>query len=288
RLVLSPQGAHDRNRFVGEGAALGVGASHRADLFLDEPDAHAHDQAAATEDVERRRRLREPDGVVVRKHEHRGAQAHPPRPRRDEGQERQRLVVRLAADPVEDVAHVEDVIVDPDRVDADFLGPAREIDERLRVGDAPVVEERESNLHRAEISSPHGSIAGRSGVNSLTRPAAPARIVSILARSAGVRSISVPASFASTSAGVRAPTSAVLSAGLPSTHASAIWLSGTPRGSATSRRRRSTTPTLVFRFSPRKIGWPKATPPPRQSRDGSPKFVAVVKAPVRRPWASDP
>src|SRR5207344_2936322 len=53
----------------------------------------------------------------------------PRRPRRDEAQERQRLVVRLAADPVEDVAHVEDVIVNPDRVDAELFRPAREIDE---------------------------------------------------------------------------------------------------------------------------------------------------------------
>jgi len=30
-------------------------------------------------------------------------------------------------------------------------------------------------------------------------------------------------------------------------------------------------------------GWPNATPPPRQSRDGSPNVVAVVKAPVRSP-----
>ena len=121
----------------------------------------------------------------------------------------------------------------------------------------------------ALISSPHGSMAGRSGVNSRTRPATPARIArSSRARPRRARS-SAPASLASTSAGVRAPTSAVLIAGWPSTQASAIWLSGTPRGSATSRRSRSTTATLVLKLSPRKIGWPKATPLPRQSRAGS-------------------
>src|SRR4029453_4775027 len=103
-------------------------------------------------------------------------------------------------------------------------------------------------LRPAGTSWPHGSIAGRSGVNSRTRPTAPARVASIVVRSAE----DSPSS--ATSAGVRAPTSAVLTAGLPSTQASAIWLRGTPRGSATSRRRRSATPTLVLRFSPRKIG----------------------------------
>src|SRR5215468_4817936 len=63
------------------------------------------------------------------------------------------------------------------------------------------------------ISSPHGCIAGRSGVNSRTRPAAPARIRSMAARSAADNSSSAPAWLASTSAGVRAPTSAVLTAG---------------------------------------------------------------------------
>ena len=130
-------------------------------------------------------------------------------------------------------------------------------------------------------------MAGRSGVNSLTRPAAPARMASILARSPSVRSSSAPASLASTSAGVRAPTSAVLIAGLPSAHASATWLTATPRGAATSRRSRSTTPTFVLKLSPRKIGWPKATPLPRQSRAGS-NVVAVEKAPVSRPWPSEP
>jgi len=38
-------------------------------------------------------------------------------------------------------------------------------------------------VRSAGISAPHGSMAGRSGVNSRTRPAAPARIASILARS---------------------------------------------------------------------------------------------------------
>src|SRR4029453_14680046 len=109
-------------------------------------------------------------------------------------------------------------------------------------------------LRPAGTSWPHGSLPGRSGVNSRTRPTAPARVASIVVRSAEDSSSSAPASLASTSAGVRAPTSAVLTAGLPSTQASAIWLRGTPRGSATSRRRRSATPTLVLRFSPRKIG----------------------------------
>ena len=69
------------------------------------------------------------------------------------------------------------------------------------------------------------------------------------ARSIDESSSSAPASLASTSAGVRAPISAVLIAGCPSTHASAIWLTDTPRGSATSRRIRSTTPTFVLKLS---------------------------------------
>src|SRR5262245_25192363 len=309
RLVLGPQGAHHGDRLVGEGAALRIGAAHRADLLLDEPDTDAHDEPAAAQHVERRRRLREPHGIVVRQHQHRGAQAYTPRSRCHVSQKRQRLVIGLAADPIEHMAHVEHVVMDPDRVDASLLGAAREIDQHLRIVDAPVIEQREPELHwpasgpprarltlgsvsphaaPAGISAPHGSMAGRSGVNSFTRPAAPLRIVSIFPRSSGVRSSSVPASFASTSAGVLAPTSAVLIAGLPSTHASAIWLSGTPRGSAISLRRRSTTLMLVLKFSPRKIGWPNATPPPRQSRAASPKSVAAVKAPVSKPWPSEP
>jgi hypothetical protein len=72
------------------------------------------------------------------------------------------------------------------------------------------------------------------------------------------------------------------------THASATWLTDTPRGAAISLRIRSTTPTLVLRLSPRKIGWPNATPPPRQSRVVSPNDVVVVNAPVSNPWPSEP
>src|SRR5207249_11806867 len=268
-------------------------------LLPDRPHADAHGESSAAQHVERRGRLSEPNRVVVRQHEYGGAQAHALGSRRHVAQDRQRLVVRLVADAVEDVAHVEDVIVGPHRVEAERLGPDRQLDHRPRVVEPLVVEQREPDAHRrrvrhasqarsAGISAPQGSMAGRSGVNSRTRPAAPRRIASIFARSPAVRSSSAPASLASTSAGVRAPTSAVLIAWCPSTHASAIWLSGTPRGSAISRRRRSTTATFVLKFSPRKIGWPNATPPPRQSRDASPKLVAVVKAPVSRPWPSEP
>ena len=44
---------------------------------------------------------------------------------------------------------------------------------------------------------------------------------------------------------------------------------------------------FVWKLSARKMGWPKATPLPRQSRAGS-KVVAAVKAPVRRPCPREP
>src|SRR6185369_11928289 len=288
RILLGPQRAHDRDGLVGEDAALLERRAHRLHLVLDRADADAQDQPAAAEDVERRRGLGQADGVVVRQHQHGGPQPHARRARGHVAQQRQRLVVRPAADPLEHVPHVEDVIVDPDGVEAEQLGALGEADQRLHILDALIVEEREPELHRpAGISCPHGSIAGRSGVNSRTRPATPARMPSIFVRSAAERSSSAPASLASTSAGVRAPTSAVLIAGWPSTQASAIWLTATPRGWATSRRTRSTTPTFVLKFSLRKIGWPNATPLPRQSRAGS-NVVAAVNAPVSRPWPSEP
>jgi len=55
---------------------------------------------------------------------------------------------------------------------------------------------------------------------------------------AAERSSSAPAVVASTSAGVRAPTSAGADRRMPSTQARAIWLQGTPRGLATSPRSR--------------------------------------------------
>src|SRR5215471_12367869 len=153
--------------------------------------------------------------------------------------------------------------------------------QHLGHGVTPPSRERSQTDLPAGISSPHASMAGRSGVNSRTRPATSLMMASMAARSAAESSRSAPASLASTSAGVRAPTSAVLTAGWPSTHASAIWLSGTPRGSAISRRSRSTTSRFAVKLSRRKIGWPNATPLPRQSREGS-NAVTRVKAPVKQ------
>ena len=61
------------------------------------------------------------------------------------------------------------------------------------------------------------------------------------------------------------PTSAVLRTGFLSTQARAIWVSGTPFGSATSALIRLTTSTFVPRFFPFSSGCPKKMPPPRQS-----------------------
>jgi hypothetical protein len=55
----------------------------------------------------------------------------------------------LKAVPIEDVAHVEHVVVRPDGIEAELLRPAREADERLGVLDPPVVEQRDSDPHLA-------------------------------------------------------------------------------------------------------------------------------------------
>jgi hypothetical protein len=84
---------------------------------------------------------------VVREHEHRGAQPHTGGPGRHEAEERQRLVVGPAADPVEDVAHVEHVVVHPHGVEPDLLGADRQVDERVHVVDPLVVEQGEPESH---------------------------------------------------------------------------------------------------------------------------------------------
>jgi hypothetical protein len=152
RVLFPPQRAHDLDRLVGDGAALLERAAHRLHLVLDGADADPEDQPAAAQHVEGGRGLREPDRVVVRQHQHRGAQPHARGARGDVAQQRERLVVRPVADALEDVRHVEDVIVRPHRVDAQLLGAGREVDERVRIRDPPVVEQREADPHRLSSS----------------------------------------------------------------------------------------------------------------------------------------
>jgi hypothetical protein len=94
-------------------SALCKGIAHRVDLLLDRVDTHAEDQPPAAQHVERRRRLGQPHGVVVRQHEHGRPQADARGARRHEAQQRQRLVVRAPADPVEHLPGVEHVVVHP-------------------------------------------------------------------------------------------------------------------------------------------------------------------------------
>ena len=151
RILFSPQRAHHPDRFVGERASLGERHAHRVHFLLDRADADAENQPAVAQHVERGRRLREPDRVVVRQHQHGRSQAHARRPGGDVAQERERLVVRLAADPIEYVADVEHVVVRPDGVEAELFRTDGEVDQLLHVVDPPVVEKRDPDSHGAVI-----------------------------------------------------------------------------------------------------------------------------------------
>jgi hypothetical protein len=65
----------------------------------------------------------------------------------DVTEDRQRLVIGLASDAMEYMPGIEHMVVDPDRGEPQFLGPARKSDNGLYVLDAPVVMQRETDLH---------------------------------------------------------------------------------------------------------------------------------------------
>jgi hypothetical protein len=50
-------------------------------------------------------------------------------------------------DAAEHVAGIEDVVVRPHRGKAEGLGPGGELDERVHILDAPVVQQRDADLH---------------------------------------------------------------------------------------------------------------------------------------------
>ena len=147
RVLLRPELFHDGDGFIGDGAPFGIGTAHRLRLRRNRADAHSQHHPAATQHVQGGGGFGEPDRIVIRQHEHRGAQAHALGAGGHVAEEGQGLVIGPVPDAAEHVAGIEDVVVDPHRGKPQRLGPAGELDKGLYILDAPVVEQRDADLH---------------------------------------------------------------------------------------------------------------------------------------------
>jgi hypothetical protein len=90
---------------------------------------------------------------MVREYEHRGTQAHALGAGGHIAEQGERLIIRLVPNASEHVAGIEDVVVHPYGGEPQRLGPGGELDKRLYVFDAPVVEQRDADLHGVMLLS---------------------------------------------------------------------------------------------------------------------------------------
>ena len=147
-LVVVPERPQHGEELVGVGTSLAVGHhAHGVVLLGEGADADAAPHPPLRELVERGERLGQDERVEVGDDEHARAQLDARRGRRRPREDGQRVVVRPPVQTVADVADVEQVVVDPDRVIAGVLGPAGQIDDAGDVVDSPVVGQDEPEAH---------------------------------------------------------------------------------------------------------------------------------------------
>ena len=154
---VRPQRLHHVDALVADGAARVVVDAQRLVLLGHRADTDADIEAAARHHVDRRELPGEGHRVQVGQHQHAGAEAHALGAGGHPGEQRQRVPVRLEAQPLADVAGVEDVVRDPDGGKARLLGPRGEVQQVLGILDAPVVGQCKAESHGGP---PPGAPAG--------------------------------------------------------------------------------------------------------------------------------
>ena len=135
RLALGEEPAQRLQRLLEDLAAPRAGAPRplRLELLAIGAQAHAEDDAAAREAVERGRLLGQQHGIAQRQHDEGGAEVHAARVGAHRGQRDERFVEARRVAPL--LAHVRrgrHVIVAPHAVVAEALGGLREAHEVLR------------------------------------------------------------------------------------------------------------------------------------------------------------
>jgi hypothetical protein len=143
-----PQGGHHGQELVGQRAPLLVGDAQRGVLLGQAAHADAHHQPAPAEVVEGGQLLGQRRRVQVGQHQHAGAQLHPAGPGRSPGQDGECVMVGTLTETFADVADVEHVVGDPDRVETESLAVDGDLDDLGGVGHAHVVGQGETEAHR--------------------------------------------------------------------------------------------------------------------------------------------
>ena len=143
--VLRPTGAQDRDDLVHPAAAIPEIPAQRLELGLRPSDAGGDGQPSVAQRIEARERVGERERVVVRQHEHTGAQPDigcgggTPRERHQRVVEVRRGV-RLRGG-------VQHVVADPDIGEAERVGVLRGAPDRLGSADAPVLRQMAADPH---------------------------------------------------------------------------------------------------------------------------------------------
>src|SRR5579864_1624869 len=145
--VRGPQLAHDSHHLTGYGSTAMEVEPQRVRLLAHATGADAQNETPARQLIERRRVLRQLNGVVIRQYNHRRTKRNRGGLRGQERQNPQRVEVRLVVEPVANEADVEQVVHGPDGVEAKLLGLLAEGHHIVHVVDAPVVWDRDTYLH---------------------------------------------------------------------------------------------------------------------------------------------
>ena len=147
--MAGPELLHDVHALVGERAPLPHGDAQGLELLGHGAHADAQSDPAAGYLVQRGGVLGQLNRVVIRQHQHRSAQGYLRRGGRQEREGGHGVVVGLVFQPLTDVSGVEQVVHNPDRVETQTFRQRPELQDLLRVVDAPVVGNGHTNLHSA-------------------------------------------------------------------------------------------------------------------------------------------
>ncbi len=151
-IGLRPQLLHDLHALVRESTALPERDAQGLELLGHRARPDAQDHPPTRHLIQRRGVLGQLHRVVVRQHQHRGAQADAPGGRCQVGQRGQGMIVGLVIEAFPDVAAVQQMVHDPDGVVAQRFGQWPHGQDLPGISDTPVIRNRHANLHGRYLS----------------------------------------------------------------------------------------------------------------------------------------